>query len=167
MPTTITNRYFSMIANEYVTKIKEIRDLLRKKRAKYDVAVFENNVTKMETTKKKFADTWKTKWPYYNNEFYIPRTDGEPPPPNAKPFPSDDVLQRLNAKERWEIMATALLARRGVEQRTRLEGFLPKVNAVVDITWFKHQLIKYINPPGYNNEEDEDEDEDVPYPPPI
>ena len=96
MSTTRRNIYFSMIANEYVTKIKEIRDLLRKKRAEYDVAVFENNVTKMDKKKREFDKIWKTNWPYYNNQFYIPRRVGEPPPPNAKPFPSDDVLQRLN-----------------------------------------------------------------------
>jgi len=150
MPTTRRNIYFSTLAKHYIANIKEIRKLLREKRAEYDVAVFQNNVTKMEKKKREFDDIWIKKWPYYNNEIDIARDD-EPRPANAKPYPADGALQRLNAKERWEIIATALLARRGVDKRRRLEGLVPKVNAVFDGAMFKNMITKYINPTRYEH----------------
>jgi hypothetical protein len=150
MPTARRNIYFSTLAKNYIAKIKEIRKLLREKRAEYDVAVFQNNVRKMEKNKREFDDIWIKNWPYYNNEMDIARDD-EPRPANAKPYPADGALQKLNAKERWEIIATALLARRGVDKRRRLEGLVPKVNAVFDGAMFKNMITKYINPTRYEH----------------
>jgi len=154
-----TTRRNSMLAKNYVDDIEVIRKRLRVERDKYKLAEYRNDVSAMDYHKSQFDERWKKHWPYYDTGG-ARIADGAPRPANALPYPSDHVLNKLSSKKKWEIMATALLARRGVDKRTRLEGFLPKVNAVVDRAMFKQQLIRYINPPGYRNNTWEDEDED-------
>jgi hypothetical protein len=154
----------SMKAKNYVADIKVIRMNLRVERDKYKLAEYRNDVRAMNHQKSEFDERWIKHWPYYDTGgARIP--DGAPRPANALPYPSDRVLNKMNPKKKWEIIATALLARRGVDKRRRLEGLVPKINAVVDRAMFKHLVRKYTkptpyeHPPSYPRGSSEDYDE--------
>jgi hypothetical protein len=60
-------------------------------------------------------------------------------------------LALTTLKQRWRIIATALLAYRGVDQKRHLDELVPKINGALNLAEFKVLLKKYISPPTYEN----------------
>lgn len=129
------------IAKNYAREIEVVRGRLREKRGEYRVAKFLTNTAMMIQKLKDFANLIKTDWPYYING--IDRAQA-PYPTNALPYPSDQILQLTSVKQRWRILATALLARRSIEQRKMYEGLVPKLTGALSIEAFKTKLTKYL-----------------------
>ena len=135
--------YYPTLAKNYVDDIKVIRMLLRIKRDEYKLAEHRNDPALMNQRKMEFDEIWKKRWPYYTGIDRVPYS------PHAMPYPSDAVLIKINPKARWQIIATALLARRGVDKRRHLEGLIPKINSMFDTNEFKWAIRTYINPTLY------------------
>jgi hypothetical protein len=146
MPTTRRNSiYYPSIAKQYIDDIKVIRSLLRKKRNEYKLAENRNDITEMNKKKVEFDEIWQTRWPYYNGMDRVSYSS------SAKPYPTDGVLSKTNARARWQMIATALLARRGVDKRRPFEGLVPKINGAIEKDEFKWAIRKYINPNRYEH----------------
>ena len=135
--------YYPALAEQYTHTIKTIRSLLRIKRDEYKLAESARDIQEMNKMKADFDEIWKTQWPYYNGMDRVPYS------PTAKPYPPDGVIKKINARARWQIIATALLARRGVDKRRRFEGLVTKVNGAADVNEFKWAIKEYINPTRY------------------
>jgi len=97
----------------------------------------------MNKMKAEFDEIWKTQWPYYNGVDRVPYAS------TTKPYPPDGAIKKINARARWQIIATALLARRGVDKRRRFEGLVPKINGAIEKDEFKWAIKEYINPRRY------------------
>jgi len=158
MPTTRRNTiYYPTLAKQYIHTIKTIRSLLRLKRDEYKLAESARDEVEMNKMKAEFDEIWQTKWPHYNG------VDRVPSSATAQPYPPDGVILKISARARWQIIATALLARRGVDKRRRFEGLVPKINGAADVNEFKMAIKECINAPSYprgSSEEDEEDEED-------
>jgi hypothetical protein len=116
---------------------------LRIKRDEYKLAESTGDEVEMNKMKAEFDEIWQTKWPHYNGIDRVPYS------PIAKPYPPDEVIKKISARARWQIIATALLARRGVDKRRRFEGLVPKINGAVEKDEFKWAIKEYIKPIRY------------------
>ena len=144
MPTTRRNTmYYPALAEQYTHTIKTIRSLLRIKRDEYKMAESARDIQEMNKMKAEFDEIWKTQWPYYDGMDRVPSSA------TAQPYPPDGVIKKISARARWQIIATALLARRGVNKRRRFEGLDTKVNGAADVNEFKWAIKEYINPTRY------------------
>ena len=155
MPTTRRNTiFYPALAKQYIHTIKTIRSLLRIKRDEYKLAESARDEVEMNKMKAEFDEIWQTKWPHYNGVDHVPSS------PSASPYPPDGVISKISARARWQIIATALLARRGVDKRRRFEGLVPKINGAADVNEFKWAIKEYINAPSYPRGSSEEDEED-------
>ena len=166
-------QHYPAIAKEYIDDIKLLRIKLREKRDEYNKAKKEKNTVKMNLAEEEFINLSYT-WPYFRmiaNHVQVDRVQqpySTNPPLNSKPYPPDGVLMKTTVAERWQMIATALLIRRRLDKRKRLEGLITKISSVDGINDFKIAIEKCVNPTKYeeppsyhrgDTEEDEYEDE--------
>jgi hypothetical protein len=140
--------YFPGIAKTYATEIDNLRGRLREIRRGYKLAIVRKNAREIVQRKNEFDQLTQTDWPFFIG---YDRTTERPYSTVAKPYPSDQVLALTTLKQRWRIIATALLAYRGVDQKRHLDELVPKINGALNLSEFKVLLKKYISPPTYEN----------------
>ena len=140
--------YFPGIAKTYATEIDNLRGRLREIRRGYKLAIVRKNARETVQRKTEFDQLIQTDWPFFIG---YDRTTERPYSAAAKPYPSDQVLALTTLKQRWRIIATALLAYRGVDQKRHLDELVPKINGALNLSEFKVLLKKYISPPSYEN----------------
>jgi hypothetical protein len=140
--------YDPVIAADYSSLVQILRIKLRQERDKYLSAKEENNQVEMRHRKAEFRKLIKTQWPHYNEN-----NDRLDPPFSvyANPYPNDGALNKTHTKDRWRILATALLAKRGVDgDKARFEGLLTKMKGALSLEKFKTLVKSYLNPDNPN-----------------
>jgi hypothetical protein len=106
-------------AAAYVEQIKKLRKDLRAIRANYKAADVDTK-------------------PHYEAEF---NATAHFPTPT---YPADDIIKYISKANRWQILATAMLIRRGLHQERQFEEHFEKFDAFGIVHEFKYQLKKIL-----------------------